>query len=149
MARRILSAVYDDAGGNIDLVVLAGWMHVLSGEFLDVFTGNKPYNTTDAGKSVPRAIPIINLHPALPGAFDGSHAIDRALEAYQKGEVKHTGAMVHYVIKEVDRGQPIVVREVEIRPEDDLAALEERIHSVEHEILVEGVIKVLTDKADN
>lgn len=146
MARRILSAVYDnDAGEHIDLVVLAGWMHVLSGEFLDVFTGARPY---DAGKSVPRAIPIINLHPALPGAFDGSHAIDRALEAFQKGEVKHTGAMVHYVIKEVDRGQPIVVREVEILPEDDLAALEQRIHSVEHDILVEGVIKVLTEKTD-
>lgn len=81
-----------------DLVVLAGWMHILSPAFLDAIS-----------------VPIINLHPALPGAFDGADAIGRAYEAYQKGEVDKTGAMVHRVVKEVDRGEPLVVREVEIK----------------------------------
>lgn len=141
MARRIISAVSIDAE-QIDLVVLAGFMHVLSAEFLDVFSGLRPYEP-NTGAIVSHPIPIINLHPALPGAFDGSRAIERALEAFQKGEVKNTGVMVHQVIKEVDRGEPVLVREVEILPHDDLVALEERIHNVEHAIIVEAVMKIL------
>lgn len=142
VARRIIGAVSTE-NETIDLVVLAGFMHVLSAEFLDVFSGLRPYDPTTGG-TVARSIPIINLHPALPGAFDGSGAIERAFEAFQRGEIKHTGVMVHRVIKEVDRGEPIIVREIEILPGDDLAALEARIHSIEHEILVEAVIKLLT-----
>ncbi|KAI9637120.1 phosphoribosylglycinamide formyltransferase [Dioszegia hungarica] len=104
-----------------DLVVLAGWMHILSPAFLDAIH-----------------VPIINLHPALPGAFDGANAIGRAYEAFGKGEVKGTGAMVHRVVKEVDRGEPLVVREVEIKKGETLEELETRIHEVEHEIIVEG-----------
>jgi phosphoribosylglycinamide formyltransferase len=143
VARKILTATFN-AGDDIDLVVLAGWMHVLSAEFLDVFCGARPFDT-DTGRTVSREIPIINLHPALPGAFDGARAIERAFEAYGKGEINHTGAMVHRVVKEVDRGEPIIVREVEIVPEDNLAALEQRIHNVEHDILIESVIKVLAE----
>lgn len=151
IARRILNATVDK-GEIIDLIVLAGWMHIMSGEILDVLTGARLYDTdSQSGKSktVPKPIPIINLHPALPGAFDGSHAIERAFEAFRKGEVKNTGAMVHYVINEVDRGEPIVVREIEILPEDDLEALQTRIHGVEHDILVEAVIKVLEGHSNN
>ncbi|KAF9995263.1 hypothetical protein BGZ80_004491 [Entomortierella chlamydospora] len=114
-----------------DLVVLAGFMHILSPEFLNQFP------TT----------PLINLHPALPGQFDGAKAIERAFEAYQKGEIKHTGVMVHRVIQEVDGGEPVLVKEVEIKPEDDLAALQERIHSVEHVLLVQGAAIVLEEEA--
>lgn len=96
-----------------DLVVLAGWMHILSPAFLD---------------AIP--VPIINLHPALPGAFDGANAIGRAYEAFQNGEVAKTGAMVHRVVKEVDRGEPLVVREVEMREGESLEQLEARIHEV-------------------
>jgi len=142
VARKLLTAT-SDAGDGIDLIVLAGWMHVLSAEFLDVFSVARPFDV-DTGRTVTRQIPIINLHPALPGAFDGSRAIERALEAYGKGEIRHTGIMVHRVVKEVDQAEPIPVREVDILPEDDLAMLEQRIHSVEHDILVESVIKVLT-----
>jgi len=109
-----------------DLVVLAGWMHILSDRFLDVLD-----------------VPCINLHPALPGAFDGANAIGRAYEAGQKGEVEKTGAMVHKVIKEVDRGEPLVVREVPINKDETLEQLETRIHQVEHEIIVEGAKKIL------
>lgn len=146
VAQRILTAT-SEAGEQIDLVVLAGWMHVLSAEFLDVFNGTWPYDAA-AGHTVSHPIPIINLHPALPGAFDGSHAIERAFEAYGKGEVQHTGVMVHRVIKEVDQGEPILVQQVEILPDDDLAKLEQRIHNAEHSILVESVIKVLREQLE-
>ncbi|KIR36970.1 phosphoribosylglycinamide formyltransferase [Cryptococcus deuterogattii MMRL2647] len=168
-----------------DIVVLAGWMHILSDRFLDILDGKKeappapalpppepsslptqtepiPSNAPDsasrkegaddaesqlpqppASQSLP--VPIINLHPALPGAFDGAHAIDRALEAFQKGEVKGTGVMVHRVVAEVDRGEPLLVKEVEIKVDDKLEDLEERIHSVEHEIIVDGARLVLEE----
>ncbi len=69
------------------LIVLAGWMHVLSPAFLDRF---------------PRQ--VINLHPALPGQFPGVDAIQRSFEAWQRGEVEAGGCMVHYVIPEGGRG---------------------------------------------
>jgi len=110
-----------------DIVVLAGWMHVLSEAFLEVVG----------------SITVINLHPALPGAFDGTHAIERSYEAFQKGEVDRVGAMVHRVVKEVDRGEPVVVREVEIKKGEPLEAYEERLHRTEWEIIVEATRKVL------
>lgn len=109
-----------------DLVVLAGWMHILSDRFLDILT-----------------VPCINLHPALPGAFDGANAIGRAYEAGWKGEIDKTGVMVHKVIKEVDRGEPLVVREVPIKQGETLEQLEARIHEVEHQIIVEGARLIL------
>lgn len=111
-----------------DVVVLAGWMHVFGDEFLD---------------AVYPSAPVINLHPALPGAFDGAHAIERSYEAFQRGEVDRVGAMVHRVVKEVDRGEPVVVREVEIRKGEPLAAYEERLHRTEWEIIAEATRKVL------
>jgi phosphoribosylglycinamide formyltransferase len=117
-----------------DLVVLAGWMHVFSEGFLD------RVRRDDGGE-----IPVINLHPALPGAFDGANAIERAYEAFQKGEVDKSGAMVHRVVKEVDRGEPIVVREVEIRKGEPLEDFEKRLHGVEWEIIVEATRKVLEE----
>ena len=111
-----------------DVVVLAGWMHVFGDEFLD---------------AVCPSAPVINLHPALPGAFDGAHAIERSYEAFQRGEVDRVGAMVHRVVKEVDRGEPVVVREVEIRKGEPLAAYEERLHRTEWEIIIEATRKVL------
>ena len=55
---------------------------------------------------------IINLHPALPGTFPGTHAIERAYAAYQRGEIQHTGVMVHLVPDEgVDNG-PVLGQQV-------------------------------------
>jgi phosphoribosylglycinamide formyltransferase len=113
-----------------DVVVLAGWMHVFGEEFLD---------------AVCPSAPVINLHPALPGAFDGTHAIERSYEAFQRGEVDRVGAMIHRVVKEVDRGEPVVVREVEIKKGEPLAAYEERLHRTEWEIMVEATRKVLRE----
>jgi phosphoribosylglycinamide formyltransferase len=107
-----------------DLVVLAGWMHILSDAFLDILNGQS------STFPVSSPIPCINLHPALPGAFDGANAIGRAYEAYQRGETTKTGVMVHRVVREVDRGEPLVVREIQIEPGETLAQLEARIHEV-------------------
>ncbi|KAG0633362.1 formyl transferase-domain-containing protein [Tuber brumale] len=81
-----------------DLVVCAGWMHILSPTALEP--------QEEAG------VDIINLHPALPGQFDGANAIERAYEAFQTGEITKTGIMIHYVIAALDKGTPIVVREI-------------------------------------
>ncbi|KAI8350277.1 phosphoribosylglycinamide formyltransferase [Mortierella sp. GBAus27b] len=119
-------------GAQPDLVVLAGFMHILSPAFLDKFPST----------------PMINLHPALPKQFDGANAIERAFEAYQKGEIKHTGVMVHRVIQEVDGGEPLLVQEVEIKPEDDLAALQARMHAVEHVLIVRGAAMILEQESN-
>jgi phosphoribosylglycinamide formyltransferase len=113
-----------------DIVVLAGWMHVLGEAFLN---------------AVSPSTPVINLHPALPGAFDGANALERGYEAFQRGDVDRVGAMVHRVVKEVDRGEPVVVREVEIRKGEPLAAYEERFHRVEWEIIVDATQTVLCE----
>ena len=114
-----------------DLVVCAGWMHILKPRFID--------SLTDAN------VPIINLHPAQPGQFDGANAIARAWEAYQRGEIASTGVMVHHVIAEVDQGQPIIVEDVDCRPDEPLADLEARIHEVEWKAIVQGTKMVLDE----
>ncbi len=109
-----------------DLIVLAGWMHILSPAFLDRFPNR-----------------VINLHPALPGMFPGTHAIERAFEAFRRGEIAHSGCMVHYVVPEVDAGPVIVQAEVPIFPSDTLETFEERMHATEHRIIVKAVARAL------
>ncbi len=108
-----------------DLIVLAGWMHVLSPAFLDRFP-----------------MKVLNLHPALPGQFPGTHAIERAYEAFQRGEIDRTGVMVHWVVPEVDAGPVVASAEVPIYPTDTLDDLEARIHAIEHQLLVEAIRSV-------
>ncbi|KIJ14377.1 hypothetical protein PAXINDRAFT_176742 [Paxillus involutus ATCC 200175] len=122
-----------------DVVVLAGWMHIVSQRFLDVLRG------AGAGGGDVREIPVINLHPALPGQFDGANAIERGFKAFQSGEVDRLGVMVHRVIAEVDRGAPVIVREVEVMKGEVLEVYEPRMHRVEWEIIVEGTKMVLDE----
>jgi formyltetrahydrofolate-dependent phosphoribosylglycinamide formyltransferase len=109
-----------------DLVVLAGWMHVLSPAFLDRYPKK-----------------VINLHPALPGMFAGTQAIERAYQAYREGRIAQTGCMVHHVIPEVDAGAVVTKAIVPILPQDSLADLEARMHETEHRIIVEAVRQTL------
>ncbi|CAG0936875.1 phosphoribosylglycinamide formyltransferase 1 [Thermoflexales bacterium] len=103
-----------------DWVVLAGWMRVLSSAFLDRFPSH-----------------VVNLHPALPGTFPGTHAIERAYAAYQAGEIAHTGVMIHLVPDEgVDDGPVLAQEIVPIQPADTLESLEARVHAAEHHLLV-------------
>ena len=113
------------AGHEPDLIVLAGWMHVFGPAFLTRFAGQ-----------------VINLHPALPGTFPGTHSIQRAYEAWRRGEITHSGCMVHYAVPEVDAGPIIVQRVVPFQPDDTAETYEARIHQAEHAILVEALQKV-------
>ncbi|KAJ7229175.1 formyl transferase [Mycena pura] len=122
-----------------DLVVLAGWMHVLGEGFLELAGSAKDG----------RGVPVINLHPALPGAFDGTNAIERAYEAFQRGEIAHSGVMVHRVVKDVDRGEPLVVREVPIMKGESLEDFATRMHKVEWEIIVQATKQVLDEVHSN
>ena len=92
---------------------------------------------------------IINLHPALPGTFAGVNAIERAYQAYQQGEIRHTGVMVHFVLDEsVDLGPVINQRMVEIEPEDTLPDLESKIHACEHTLLVKSLQQLINQLED-
>ncbi|MBN1890995.1 MAG: phosphoribosylglycinamide formyltransferase [Thermoflexales bacterium] len=112
---------------DVSWVVLAGWMHVLSAAFLGRFPSR-----------------VVNLHPALPGRLAGTHAIQRAYEAYRQGQIDHTGVMVHLVPDEgVDVGPVVAQLEVPIQPQDSLDELEARIHAAEHSLLVQALHSLL------
>ncbi|MCE5257803.1 MAG: phosphoribosylglycinamide formyltransferase [Chloroflexi bacterium] len=116
-----------------DLIILAGWMHILSMAFLKYYPGR-----------------VLNIHPALPGTFPGMHAIERAYEAFQRGEIDHTGVMVHLAPDEgVDVGPLVLQREVPIYPADSLEDLEARMHETEHELYIEAIAKVLAQLVPN
>ncbi|MBK8049006.1 MAG: phosphoribosylglycinamide formyltransferase [Anaerolineales bacterium] len=113
-------------------VVLAGWMHILS----DAFLRHYPYR-------------VVNLHPALPGKFPGAHAIDEAFAAYQRGEIKGTGCMVHLVPDEaVDAGPVIGTADVPIYPRDTLEQLSQRMHQAEHSLLVQSLNRLMVGDED-
>jgi len=105
-----------------DIIVLAGFMRILTGRFLNAFPGR-----------------VINLHPALPGEYPGLHAIDRAWDDAQRGLRDHTGIMVHEVIEEVDAGPVLGTAVVPIAPGMSLEALEAAVHGAEHQLLVDVV----------
>jgi phosphoribosylglycinamide formyltransferase-1 len=96
---------------DVDLVVCAGYMHLLTGAFLDTFPQR-----------------IVNVHPSLLPAFPGARAIDDALAA----GVATTGVTVHVVDDGLDTGPVLEQQPVEVEPR---ATLTERIHAAEHELL--------------
>jgi len=100
---------------GVDLVVLAGYMHLLTPSFLDRFPDR-----------------IVNVHPSLLPEFPGAHAVDDALAA----GVDMTGVTVHFVDEGLDTGAVIRQEPVAVEPR---ATLLERIHAVEHRLLPEVV----------
>jgi phosphoribosylglycinamide formyltransferase-1 len=100
---------------GVDLVVLAGYMHLLTATFLDRFPNR-----------------IVNVHPSLLPEFPGARAVDDALSA----GVATTGVTVHYVDEGLDSGPVIRQEPVTVEPRETLL---ERIHAVEHRILPEVV----------
>lgn len=96
-----------------DWIVLAGFMRILSPEFVRRFKGR-----------------IINIHPALLPAFPGAHGI---LDAWNAG-VPETGVTVHIVDEEVDHGPILAQERVRRTPEDTLESLEAKIHAAEHQL---------------
>jgi phosphoribosylglycinamide formyltransferase-1 len=100
---------------GVELVVLAGYMHLLTPAFLERFPDR-----------------IVNVHPSLLPQFPGTHAIDDALAA----GVQTTGVTVHYVDEGIDSGPVIRQEPVAVEPRETLV---ERIHAIEHRILPEVV----------
>ncbi|MDQ3342141.1 MAG: phosphoribosylglycinamide formyltransferase [Actinomycetota bacterium] len=106
-----------------ELVVLAGFMRILSGAFV-------------------RRWPTLNVHPSLLPAFPGAHAVADAL----RHGVKVTGATVHFVVEQVDAG-PIVAQEsVAVMANDTIETLHARIKAVEHRLLPECVALFCSDR---
>jgi phosphoribosylglycinamide formyltransferase-1 len=111
------------AGFAPDLVVLAGWMRILTTDFLGWFPDR-----------------VINLHPALPGELPGMHAIERAWDEALAGRRTETGVMVHLVPDDgVDDGPVLATERIPILADDTLERLEQRMHDVEHRILVRTI----------
>ncbi len=102
----------------VELVVLAGYMRLLSPGFLGRFPGR-----------------VINVHPALLPAFPGLRPVDEAL-AYG---VKVFGVTIHFVDGGVDSGPVILQRAIELPEAQDVAYVLERLHPIEHELLPEAV----------
>jgi phosphoribosylglycinamide formyltransferase 1 len=110
---------------GVELVVLAGYMQLLSAPFLGRFPDR-----------------ILNVHPSLLPAFPGAHAVEDALTL----GVKVTGATVHFVDEGIDTG-PIVLQEaVDVREGDTPETLHARIQQVEHRLLPEAVRLFLDGK---
>jgi phosphoribosylglycinamide formyltransferase-1 len=112
-----LAAWLEERGA--ELVVLAGFMEILSAPFIRRFAGR-----------------IVNVHPSLLPAFAGIRAIEQAIDY----GVKVMGVTVHFVDEGVDSG-PIVLQEAfDVFPySGDIAAIEERVHEIEHRLLPRAV----------
>jgi len=107
---------------GVDLVVCAGYMHLLRLTFLSRFPDR-----------------VVNVHPALLPAFPGAHAVEDALAA----GVAETGATVHLVDDGVDTGRILRQEAVPVFPQDTPATLHERIQLVEHRLLPEVVKELM------
>jgi formyltetrahydrofolate-dependent phosphoribosylglycinamide formyltransferase len=98
---------------KVDWVVLAGFMRILSADFVRKFPGR-----------------IVNIHPSLLPAFPGAHGIKDAFEA----GADRTGVTIHIVDELVDHGPIVAQEEIPIFPDDTVEILEARVHAVEHSL---------------
>lgn len=109
-----------------DWVVLAGWMRLLTMEFLGEFPGR-----------------VVNLHPALPGELPGTQAIERAWAEALDGRRRESGVMVHLVPDEgVDEGPVLGSRVVPVDASGTLDSFATAVHDTEHALLVEVVAEL-------
>jgi|TARA_Y200000002_G_scaffold116033_1_gene94963 phosphoribosylglycinamide formyltransferase-1 len=99
---------------EVDMIVMAGWMRIISKKFCDEFAGR-----------------IINLHPSLLPKYKGLHAVEQALKA---GE-DETGCTVHFVNEYLDSGAIIKQQVVPILPDDNVESLTRAIQQAEHSLL--------------
>jgi phosphoribosylglycinamide formyltransferase 1 len=105
------------ASHGVELVVGAGYMRMLSPVFLERFPA------------------VLNVHPSLLPRFRGLRAVERALEA----GVRETGVSVHFMVEEVDAGPVVAQEAVPVLPGETRETLLERLHPVEHRLLVGAV----------
>ena len=106
---------------KVDLIVLAGWMRIISSKLIDAFP-NK----------------IINVHPSLLPKYKGLHAVEQAMESGDKV----TGCTVHYVTEELDSGTIIIQGEVPILEDDTVETLTKRIQRKEYALLPAAIQQI-------
>ena len=112
---------------NIDLIVLAGYLKILTEYFVNAFL-NK----------------IINIHPALLPSFGGKGMYgEKVHKAVLESKVKETGCTVHFVTSEVDGGPIITQRKVGVLEGDTISSLAKRVLEKEHELLIEAIKKII------
>ena len=114
---------------NTDLIVLAGFLSIISKEFCESFPGK-----------------IINIHPALLPKFGGkgmwgNHVHKAVLEAKEK----ESGATIHFVTPGIDEGEIILQKSFEISESETVESLAKKIHEVEYEIFPKAINKVFAD----
>jgi phosphoribosylglycinamide formyltransferase-1 len=109
------------AGQRVELVVLAGYMALLTPGFLARFPGR-----------------IINVHPALLPAFPGLHAVEQALEY----GVKVFGVTIHFVDEGIDTGPIIAQKAVELPDASDPAEVRQALRPIEHDLLCDAIVQI-------
>ena len=110
---------------SLDLIVLAGFMRILTPEFTSRFAGR-----------------LMNIHPSLLPLYPGLHTHQRALDA---GDL-HAGATVHYVTGELDGGPPVLQAKVTVEPDDDADSLAARVLQLEHQIYPQAIAWHLSER---
>lgn len=103
---------------DVDLVILAGFMRILSAQFVKAWEGK-----------------MVNIHPSLLPNYKGMHTHQRVLNT---GDVLH-GCTVHYVTEELDAGQTLTQGVLKVTPHDNVASLAQRVHVLEHLIYPQAV----------
>ncbi len=109
---------------NIDILCLAGFMKILSGNFIKKFSK-----------------PILNIHPSLLPKYKGLNTHKRAI----KNKDKFAGASIHKVTEKLDSGKVILQKKVKILKSDNIKSLEKKVLKIEHEIYSKAIDKFLTN----
>ena len=109
---------------NIDMICLAGFMKIVSGNFINKF-----------------ANPILNIHPSLLPKYKGLNTHLRAI----KNKDKFSGASVHKVTQKLDSGKIILQKKIKILKKDTVKSLEKKVLKIEHEIYPKAIVKFLTN----
>ena len=109
---------------NIDMLCLAGFMRILSGNFIKKFSK-----------------PILNIHPSLLPKYKGLNTHKRAI----KNRDKFAGASIHKVTEKLDSGEVILQKRVKILKSDNVISLEKKVLKIEHEIYPKAIDKFLAN----
>lgn len=112
---------------NVDLIVLAGYLEILQADFFKKFSGR-----------------VINVHPSLLPQYSGLGFYGMKVhEAVIKNKEKYSGATVHFVSEQVDRGQIIIQEAISVFEGETAQSLQKRVLKVEHKILVSSIKKII------
>jgi len=115
---------------SVDLVCLAGFVHMISPEFISRFQGK-----------------ILNIHPALLPKYGGKGMYGHHVHnAVIKAREKESGATVHWVDEHYDHGDIIIQKKVPVLPDDNCESLAKRVLEAEHKIYPQAILKVIKEK---